>query len=145
MDDFWVEDLLLYFRIPIVSRKMSHQLSTGALAKICQGEEITDPVLQVLDHKPFRGCLFLSDGQFSYCYCFCHSNQLAPFTIIKVEKHKLLRVGQPPNKESVGILIEQVEIVSPGSQVGVKVGDPTPIGPDGKIPDTVEAKLTALR
>ena len=34
---------------------MSHQLSAGALAKICQGEDITDPVLQVLGHQPIQG------------------------------------------------------------------------------------------
>ena len=34
---------------------MSHQLSAGALAQICQGQDITDPVLQVLGHKPIQG------------------------------------------------------------------------------------------
>ena len=34
---------------------MSHQLSAGALAKICQGLEVNDPVLQVLGHKPIQG------------------------------------------------------------------------------------------
>ena len=124
----------------LISRKMSHQLSTGALAKICQGEEITDPVLQVLD-PPERG-ISLSDGQFSYSYCFCPPAGkilLAPFTIIKVKKHMVW----PPNK--MVVWIQQVEIISPGNQVGVKIGDPTPIGPDGKIPDQMEAKLTALR
>ena len=116
---------------------MSHQLSTGALAKICQGEEITDPVLQVLDlHE--RG-ISLSDGQFSYSNCFCPSTQLAPFTIIKVKKHMVW----PPNK--MVVWIQQVEIISPGNQVGVKIGDPISIGPDGEIPDPMEAKLTALR
>ena len=35
--------------------KMFPQLTTGALSKICQGQEITDPVLQVLGHKPILG------------------------------------------------------------------------------------------
>ena len=97
--------------------------------------------------------LLLSDGQFSYCNCSClvvtqlnpmiQSNQLAPFTIIKVKKHTLLQVGPPPTKMFLDI--QQVEIVSPGNQVGVKIGDPISIGPDGEIPDPMEAKLTALR
>ena len=98
-----------------------------------------------------RYFLLLSDGQFSYSGCLLatqlnpmiQSNQLAPFTIIKVKKHTLLQYGQPPTK--MVVLIQQVEIVSPGNQVGVKIGDPTPIGPDGEIPDPMEAKLTALR
>ena len=34
---------------------MSHQLTAGALAKVCQGQDITEPVLQVLGHKPIQG------------------------------------------------------------------------------------------
>ena len=34
---------------------MSHQLSAGALLKMYQGEEVTDPVLQVLGYKPIQG------------------------------------------------------------------------------------------
>ena len=30
-------------------------LTTGALAKICDGQEVADPVLQVLGHKPIQG------------------------------------------------------------------------------------------
>ena len=63
------------------------------------------------------------------------SNQLAPFTIIKVKKYTRF----------AGLLILEVEIVTPGNQVGVKLGKPVEIGSDGKIPDLMEAKLTALR
>ena len=34
---------------------MSGNLTYGALAKICQGEDISDPILQVLGHKPING------------------------------------------------------------------------------------------
>ena len=34
---------------------MSLQLTAGALAKICQGQDITGPVLQVLGYKPIQG------------------------------------------------------------------------------------------
>ena len=30
-------------------------LTSGALAKICNGEEVSDPILQVLGHKPIQG------------------------------------------------------------------------------------------
>ena len=29
-------------------------LTAGALAKICDGQEVADPVLQVLGHKPIQ-------------------------------------------------------------------------------------------
>lgn len=34
---------------------MTANLSNGALAKICDGQEVTDPILQVLGHKPING------------------------------------------------------------------------------------------
>ena len=66
--------------------------------------------------------------------------KLAPFTIIKVKKHIC---GGVSRRKLFEIL--EVEIVTPGNQVGVKLGNPVEIGSDGKIPDLMEAKLTALR
>ena len=91
--------------------------------------------------------LFLSDGEFSGNYFMLvphlnptiRINQLTPFTTIKAK--------QPLKSLSKAkiVVLADVEIVTPGDQVGVKVGNPTPIGPGGKIPDSAEAKLTALR
>ena len=84
--------------------------------------------------------LLLSDGQFSNSFSMLatqlnpmiHSNQLAPFTIIKVKKHICNQVGQQTKKV---VVILEVEIVSPGDQVGAKLGSPVQISSDGKIPD----------
>ena len=65
------------------------------------------------------------------------TNQLlTPFTIVKVKNY---------TKFTGHLCIREVEIVTPGNQVGVKLGNPVEIGYDGKIPDLMEAKLTALR
>ena len=154
---------------------MSHQLqlSAGALLKICQGQDVTDPVLQVLGYKPdpdpvlqilryvpvpekygvpgrFYNFLFspryrvlLNDGQFSSSFVLLatslniliYHKQFAPFTIIKIKKHQ---VGADKVVE-----ILEVEVLIPGDQVGVKLGNPAEIGWDGKVP--VGARLTALR
>jgi len=125
---------------------MSTQLSSGSLAKICQGQEVSDPVLQVLGHKPIQGSgqeryrLLLSDGQFSNSFSMLatqlnpmiHENKLAPFTIIKVKKHICNQVGQQTKKV---VVILEVEILTPGSEVMVKLGDPVQIGSDGKVPN----------
>ena len=84
--------------------------------------------------------LLLSDGQFSNSFSMLatqlnpmiHSNQLAPFTIIKVKKHICNQVGQQTKKV---VVILEVEIMTPGDQVGAKLGSPVQIGSDGKIPD----------
>ena len=75
-------------------------LTAGALAKICDGQEVADPVLQVLGHKPIhfgvtRYRLLLSDGQYSNSFSMMasqlnnliHENQLSQYSIIRVKKH----------------------------------------------------------
>ena len=45
------------FRIDLLKFQDSgyRMLTAGALAKICEGQEVADPVLQVLGHKPIQG------------------------------------------------------------------------------------------
>ena len=69
-----------------------------------------------------------------------HSNQLAPFTVIRVVKH--ICYGQQDKKV---VFLREVEILAPGNQVEARLGNPVEIGIDGKIHDPVRNKLTALR
>ena len=71
-----------------------------------------------------------------------HSNQLAPFTVIRVPKLICKQIGGTTKKL---VVILEVEILTPGNQVGAKLGNPVQIGIDGEIPDPVRDKLTALR
>ena len=61
-----------------------------------------------------------------------HNKQLEQFTIIKVKKHICNQVGQQTKKV---VVILEVEILTPGSEVGAKLGNPVQIGSDGKVPD----------
>ena len=36
---------------------MALQLTTGALSKMCQGEVVTDPLLQILEDDPISRCV----------------------------------------------------------------------------------------
>jgi len=124
---------------------MSGNLTFGALAKICQGEDVADPILQVLGHKPINGSgqeryrLLLSDGHYSNSFSMLatqlnsliHDNQLEQFTLIKVKKHICNSV---PGQSKRVVVILELEIVTPGSQIGSKIGNPQQIGADGKIP-----------
>ena len=71
-----------------------------------------------------------------------HSNQLAPFTVMRVVKVKHICHGQQDKKV---VFLREVEILAPGNQVGARLGNPVEIGIDGKIHDPVRNKLTALR
>jgi len=124
---------------------MSHNLSNGALAKICQGEEVTDPLVQVLGNKTIQGGgqeryrLLLSDGSYTHSFSMLatqlnsliHEKKLEQFTIIRVKKHICNQVAGQSKRV---VIILDLEVVTPGSQVGQKIGNPVQIGSDGKIP-----------
>jgi len=124
---------------------MSHNLTSGALARICQGEDVNEPMVQVLGHKAIQGSgqeryrLLLSDGQYTNSFSMLatqlnnmiHNKQLEMFTVIKVKKQICNQVAGQTKRV---VIILDLEIVTPGSQVGSKIGDPVQIGSDGKIP-----------
>ena len=139
-------------------------LTSGALAKICNGEEVSDPILQVLGHKPIQGSgqersavtfrmsfsnflfvnfsryrLLLSDGKFSNSFSMLatqlnnliHENQLSQYSIIRVKKHICNSVNAASKKV---VVILELEVLKPGSEVGERIGSPVTIGADGKVP-----------
>ena len=63
---------------------------------------------------------------------------LNPFTIIKI-----IKIKNPNWQNKKVVWITDLEIVTPGDQVGVQLGNPVQISSDRKIP--VEDMLTALR
>jgi len=117
-------------------------LTRGALAKICAGEEVPEPEMQVLGYKKIAGSgqeryrILLSDGENSNSFSMLatqlnpmiHNKQLEQFTIIKVDKYVCNQVqGQ---SKRVVILLE-VSVVKPGDQVKEKIGNPQAMGGDG--------------
>jgi len=122
-------------------------LTRGALAKICQGEDVADPVLQVLGHKAIAGSgqerfrLLLNDGDYSNSFSMLgtqlnnliHEDKIPQFTLIKVKKHMCNQV-QGQSKRVVIVL--ELEVVERGDVVGKKLGNPVTIGSDGKVPPT---------
>ena len=124
---------------------MSFNLTNGALARICQGEEVSEPVVQVLGHKAIQGSgqeryrLLLSDGLYTNSFSMLatqlnnmiHDKQLEMFTIIKLKKQIC---NQVPNQSKRVVIILELEVVTPGAQVGSKLGNPVQIGSDGKVP-----------
>eukprot|EP00092_Neocalanus_flemingeri_P017032 GFUD01018420.1.p1 GENE.GFUD01018420.1~~GFUD01018420.1.p1 ORF type:complete len:627 (+),score=162.12 GFUD01018420.1:60-1940(+) len=124
---------------------MSHNLTSGALARICQGEDVHEPLVQVLGHKAIQGSgqeryrLLLSDGQYTNSFSMLatqlnnmiHDKQLEMYTVIKVKKQICNQVAGQTKRV---VIILDLEIVTPGAQVGSKIGNPVQIGSDGKIP-----------
>eukprot|EP00092_Neocalanus_flemingeri_P027258 GFUD01029560.1.p1 GENE.GFUD01029560.1~~GFUD01029560.1.p1 ORF type:complete len:129 (-),score=36.52 GFUD01029560.1:165-551(-) len=122
---------------------MSHNLTRGALARICQGEDVDEPLVQVLGHMAIQGQeryrLLLSDGQYTTSFSMLatqlnnmiHDKQLEKFTVIKVKKQIC---NQVPGMTKRVVIVLDLEVVTPGAQVGSKIGNTVQLGSDGKIP-----------
>ena len=51
----FLADILFHIKETLIKNLDRMNLTAGALAKICDGQEVADPVLQVLGHKPIQG------------------------------------------------------------------------------------------
>ena len=87
----------------------------------------------------FRYRLLLSDGHYSNSFSMLatqlnnliHEKKLEQYTIIKVKK----QICNPvPNQTKRVVVILELDIITPGAEVGVKIGNPQQIGGDGKVP-----------
>jgi len=118
-------------------------LSGGSLLKICQGTTVDSPVLQMVSTKRIAGTsteryrLLISDGQYCNSYGMLatqlnpmiHDGTLSEHSIVKVNK---LQCNNMQGKKVI-ILLE-LEVLQPGSEVKEKIGTPISINPDGTVP-----------
>ena len=83
--------------------------------------------------------LLLSDGMFSISFSMLatqlnnliHENKLSQYSIIRVKKHVCNSVNAASKKV---VVILELEVLKPGSEVGERLGSPVTIGADGKVP-----------
>jgi replication factor A1 len=126
---------------------MSFSLTSGALAKICQGEDVSEPILQVLGHKAIAGSgqerfrLLLNDGEYSNSFSmlatqlnnFVHEDKIPQYSIIKVKKHVCNQMAAQSKRV---VIVLELEVLQRGETVGKRIGNPVTIGSDGKVPPT---------
>ena len=124
---------------------MENTLTSGALADICRGEIVVNPIVQVLGHKAIQGSgqeryrLLLSDGQYSNSFSMLatqlnymlHDLQLEMYTIVKIRRHITNQVMAHGKKI---LIILDLEVVQAGRHVRSKIGNPVQLGSDGSIP-----------
>jgi len=125
---------------------MSHTaLTSGALARICRGEDVHEPVLQVLGQKAITGSgqerfrLLLNDGEYSNSFAMLatqlnhlvHDEALPQYTVIKVKK---LVCNQMANQGKRVVIVLDLEVLQKGELVAKKIGNPVTIGSDGRVP-----------
>jgi len=117
-------------------------LTQGALLTICQGGTVENPNLQILSSKRIAGSsseryrLLISDGMYSNSYAMLATQlnpmvaneQLDDYCVVKVKR---LQCNTMQGKKVIIIL--EMEILRPGSQVGQKIGSPVAINADGTV------------
>ncbi|XP_053984210.1 replication protein A 70 kDa DNA-binding subunit [Hylaeus anthracinus] len=114
-------------------------LSEGALDKIMNGIDIDKPVLQILGHKKLassssgeRYRLLVSDGirvnSFTMLATQLNSmitdNELTEFSICQINRYAISMVNNAGKQKRVMVILN-IEVKVPGSEVGHKIGNPT--------------------
>ncbi|XP_013165183.1 PREDICTED: replication protein A 70 kDa DNA-binding subunit [Papilio xuthus] len=116
---------------------MSYKLSEGALEVIMNGGHYDKPVMQILGNKKIQGSganerfrLLVSDGKHSLSFAMLatqlndklKTGELSDYSVVQVDRF-ITSVIKPNAEKRVMILLE-ITILAPGSEVGKKLGNP---------------------
>ena len=129
-------------------------LTSGSLVRILQDLDVKNPVLQVVGSGPFKFnkkinshnvyFIILSDGLFASKTMLLSmrdlkgiKSQLTSFTIIKLNKYQYLKTEREGRIS--GIVVHAFEVLA---KMGVRIGNPTYIRPDGKISQDIQNRNT---
>jgi len=125
-------------------------LTSGALIQMCAGEDVSEPLLQVLGYKVIKGAgqeerfrLLLSDSQFTNSFAMLatqnnslvHEKQLEMFTVIRVKKFVC---NEAPGQKKRVLIILDLDVVALGQDINMKIGNPVQMGADGKTSNPKE-------
>uniref|UniRef100_A0A182MBH5 Replication protein A subunit n=1 Tax=Anopheles culicifacies TaxID=139723 RepID=A0A182MBH5_9DIPT len=121
----------------------SHGLTVGFLAEIMQGNELPNPVVQILGSKRIAGSgeqserfrLLISDGKSLYSFAMLATqlnelqkqDKLPQYTIIRIDRYTTSVVNRNEKGEKRVLIIVELTVLKEGSLVGEKIGDPQPI------------------
>ncbi|XP_015183898.1 PREDICTED: replication protein A 70 kDa DNA-binding subunit isoform X2 [Polistes dominula] len=114
-------------------------LTEGALDKIMAGEDIDNPIIQILGHKKLVGQntgeryrLLVSDGKrvnsFTMLATQLNSKitELTDFSICQVNRYAVSVVNNSGKQKRVMVILS-IDVKVPGEQVGSKIGNPVNI------------------
>eukprot|EP00094_Tigriopus_californicus_P000409 TCALIF_00398-PA protein Name:"Similar to RPA1 Replication protein A 70 kDa DNA-binding subunit (Homo sapiens)" AED:0.07 eAED:0.07 QI:4/0.83/0.85/1/0.5/0.57/7/130/663 len=142
---------------PLPKSSMSvPSLSEGALLKICQGDNVDKPILQVLGLKKLanqnsssdRYRVFVSDGQYSNSFSMLATQMndkiingsLVNFCLIRANNY----VCNKSDNRKV-IILYDVDVLTQPGQVSSTIGEPTTLNPDGTVNSTNAKKPASVK
>ncbi|XP_321709.5 replication protein A 70 kDa DNA-binding subunit [Anopheles gambiae] len=133
----------------------SHGLTVGFLAEIMQGNELQNPVVQILGSKRIAGNgeqserfrLLISDGKSLYSFAMLATqlndlqkqDKLPQYTIIRIDRYTTSVVNRNEKGEKRVLIIVELTVLKEGSLVGEKIGDPQPMTDTPSQPATTQA------
>ena len=124
---------------------MAHELSEGALSTIMNGGQVESPIMQILGSKKISGAgdseryrLLVSDGVHVNSFAMLatqlndriRNGDLADNTIVRIKRFITSVVPNSGKGEKRVMIILDVEVVAPGSEVGNRIGNPVSWSPD---------------
>ncbi|KFM74172.1 Replication protein A DNA-binding subunit, partial [Stegodyphus mimosarum] len=128
---------------------MVPKLTSGAINRILNGEDVANAIIQILGCKKIQGSgndrfrLLISDGVHSYAFAMLGTQlnhlvankELEKFTVVRVDKCVCNQVQQ----DKKVIILLSVTVLTPGSEVGDKLGNPAILGPNATSASAVAA------
>uniref|UniRef100_A0A182Y582 Replication protein A subunit n=1 Tax=Anopheles stephensi TaxID=30069 RepID=A0A182Y582_ANOST len=121
----------------------SHELTVGFLTEVMQGNELQNPVVQILGSKRIAGSgeqserfrLLISDGKSLYSFAMLATqlndlqkqDKLPQYTIIRIDRYTTSVVNRDEKGEKRVLIIVELTVLKEGSLVGEKIGNPQPI------------------
>eukprot|EP00096_Caligus_rogercresseyi_P011103 TRINITY_DN4278_c0_g1_i1.p1 TRINITY_DN4278_c0_g1~~TRINITY_DN4278_c0_g1_i1.p1 ORF type:complete len:658 (-),score=261.21 TRINITY_DN4278_c0_g1_i1:112-2004(-) len=121
---------------------MPVNLTGGALLSLCEGGSVDKPLLQILGHKKIMGSssdryrLLISDGEYSNSFAMLATQMNSKITGGLLENYTVIRANKCACNNLQGkkvIILLDIDVITPGAQVGEKIGSPRAINPDGTI------------
>ncbi|KAJ0176690.1 hypothetical protein K1T71_007869 [Dendrolimus kikuchii] len=118
---------------------MAYNLSEGSLQVIMNGGHYDKPVMQVLGSKKIQGSganekyrLLVSDGRHSYSFAMLAiqlndkliTGELSDYSVVQIDRFVTSLLKNTGKGEKRVMVILDITILAPGSQVGKKIGNP---------------------
>nr|CAD7429216.1 unnamed protein product [Timema monikensis] len=120
---------------------MSLNLSEGALETIMRGGTVENPTMQILGSRKMGGDatseryrLLLSDGRHLNSFAMLAtqlnekviSGELSDYTVVQINRHITSMINNSGKGEKRVMIILDLNVLAPGSQIGQKIGQPVP-------------------
>ncbi|XP_063624011.1 replication protein A 70 kDa DNA-binding subunit [Cydia splendana] len=118
---------------------MSNQLSQGSLEVIMNGGHYDKPIMQVLGSKKIQGSganerfrLLVSDGKHSHSFAMLATQlndklitgELSDYSVVQIDRFVTSLLKNTGKGEKRVMIILDLTILTPGSEVGKKLGNP---------------------